>query len=410
MKSDIPSRQIIINISGQILIIYLIFSFSNLYSQDDSLNSNKLYLGQEKNKYSLSYQISPDLLQNNSDLEQNQKEDSVETKFEPLPILSYDSNTGFGFGAKAFLLNFLHSRESFDVIIFMSTKGEKWFRTLFSIPDFELRQGTVYPLAVDILFDYDKFVAYNFFGVGNNSKFEDKEIYTRLAIEASAMFNRGFSKLIIGQFGIKYKRIESWDFDDQGQLIDLLPEQNRALLEFSTFYFNCRFDSRDSYIHPTKGIVIQSELDWTPNVSWNNIHFYQWSLWFQYYSPIIFPNTIFAARFGTMNIIGDDLPIQLLIPIGSNRTLRGYPQDRFLDKTAGLVNLELRFPIYRRLGALIGADFGRVWHSFDQFNLVNWHSNAVAGLRFYMDTYVVRVDVGISRETFGIYFNFGHIF
>jgi outer membrane protein assembly factor BamA len=224
------------------------------------------------------------------------------------------------------------------------------------------------------------------------------------------MFNRGFSDWLVGQIGIKYKKIESWDFDNQDHLINLLPERNRPFLEFSTLYFNCRFDSRDSYIHPTKGVVIQGELDWTPNTSWNNIYFHQWSFWFQYYSTILFANTVFAARFGTMSIIGDNLPIQLLIPIGSNRTLRGYPQDRFLDKSAGLVNLELRFPIYWRFGGLIAADFGRVWHSFDQFSLDNWHSNAVAGLRFYMDTYVVRVDLGLSQESFGIYFNFGHIF
>jgi hemolysin activation/secretion protein len=119
---------------------------------------------------------------------------------------------------------------------------------------------------------------------------------------------------------------------------------------------------------------------------------------------------VFAARTGTMSIISENLPIQLLIPIGSNRTLRGFPQDRFLDKSAALVNLELRFPLFGRFGGLVGADFGRVWLSLDRFSLKDWHGNAVLGLRYYMDTYVVRVDVGMSQETLGIYFNFGHIF
>ena len=337
-------------------------------------------------------------------------QDSLQTKFEPLPILSYDSNTGFGFGAKAFLLNFFKSRESFDMIIFFSTKGEQWFRTVFSMPDFELRQGTVYPLAVDLLFDYDKFVAYNYFGVGNESNFDDKEIYTRLVIEFNAMFNRGFSEQWVGQIGLKYKSIESWDFEEDGQLINLIPLYNNPFMRFSTVYLSTRFDSRNSFIHPTTGIVIQAELDWTPKFDWNTIHFYQWSFWFQYYRELFFKGTVFAARIGTKNIIGNNLPIQLLIPIGSNRTLRGYPQDRFLDKSAGLINLEIRFPLIGRFGGLIGADVGRVWPSLDKFSFENWHSNAVAGLRYFMDTYVVRLDVGISNETIGIYFNFGHIF
>ena len=56
-----------------------------------------------------------------------------------------------------------------------------------------------------------------------------------------------------------------------------------------------------------------------------------------------------------------------------------------------------------------GFGFG-IWNSLDLFNIHNWHSNAVFGLRYYMDTYVVRFDIGISKETVGIYFNFGHIF
>ena len=34
----------------------------------------------------------------------------VESKFEPLPIFYYDSNDGFGYGAKAFFLNFLKKK------------------------------------------------------------------------------------------------------------------------------------------------------------------------------------------------------------------------------------------------------------------------------------------------------------
>jgi hypothetical protein len=36
--------------------------------------------------------------------------------------------------------------------------------------------------------------------------------------------------------------------------------------------------------------------------------------------------------------------------------------------------------------------------------------NAVAGLRFSMETFVVRADVGFGRESTGFYLNFGHLF
>ena len=333
-----------------------------------------------------------------------------EVKFEPMPILSYDTDTGIGFGAKAFLLNYFNIRESFDLIIFFSTKGEKWVRTVISLPDFELRQGTEYPIAIDFIVDYDKWVAYNFFGIGNQSSFSDKEIYTRKLIELNTLLNRGFSKLFVGTFGLKYKHLESSDFDPDGQLINLSPDINRDLLQISSLYFNFRYDSRDSYIHPEYGIVLQADYEYSPQWNLSNISFHKWSLWIQYYRLAFFKETVFAFRIGISGISGNQVPLQLLMPLGGNRTLRGYPQDRFLDQISTIVNLELRFPIYRRLGGMLGTDIGQVWPSLKQSGLRDWHSNLTIGLRYYFDTYIVRVDIGISTETFGIYFNFGHIF
>ena len=45
---------------------------------------------------------------------------------ELFPILSYDTDAGFGYGAEAFFYDQLNTRESFDIILFNSTKGEQW--------------------------------------------------------------------------------------------------------------------------------------------------------------------------------------------------------------------------------------------------------------------------------------------
>ena len=49
----------------------------------------------------------------------------VNNDFEIFPILSYDTDTGFGYGLKSFFLNFLGINESFDLILFNSTKGSR---------------------------------------------------------------------------------------------------------------------------------------------------------------------------------------------------------------------------------------------------------------------------------------------
>jgi len=45
-------------------------------------------------------------------------------------------------------------------------------------------------------------------------------------------------------------------------------------------------------------------------------------------------------------------------------------------------------------------------------NLINVRivSNPVVGLRYFMDTFVIRFDMGFGPEQMGVYFNFGHLF
>jgi hemolysin activation/secretion protein len=132
--------------------------------------------------------------------------------------------------------------------------------------------------------------------------------------------------------------------------------------------------------------------------------------WFQYYTVLFYPKTIFAFRLGGQNLFGADLPTQVLLPLGGNRTLRGFPQDRYLDKSHILMNAEIRFPIAGRLGGVVGLDMGKVWPSLGNFDVKDWAANPTLGLRYYMDTFVVRMDVGFGPESTGLYFNFGHIF
>ncbi|MBW6514240.1 MAG: endonuclease/exonuclease/phosphatase family protein [Candidatus Syntrophosphaera sp.] len=72
---------------------------------------------------------------------------SAKTKISGLPIAMYDTDTGFGYGAKGYLFNLFKANESYDLILFHSTEGERWYKFEFSLPDEELRQRRKYPLA-----------------------------------------------------------------------------------------------------------------------------------------------------------------------------------------------------------------------------------------------------------------------
>jgi outer membrane protein assembly factor BamA len=343
----------------------------------------------------------------------SQDKDSLVTEnsiFEPLPIISYDTDTGLGYGVKAFFLNFLDRHESFDVILFNSTKGERWYRFIFSIPDFELRQGKKYPLAFDLIIDYDKWIAYHFYGIGNRSDYDDEEKYTRTFIEINMTASRGFSEQLISQIKLSYKSIDNSQIQIDKNLMRLQPDLNRSSVKFLSTLFKIRYDTRNSFINPSIGTVCEASVEYAPDIFNNDVSFTLWSAWIQYYSRLFINNLILAVRFGLQTITADGLPIQVLLPLGGNKTLRGYPQDRFLDQSTALLNAEVRFPLYKRLGAIIGLDTGKVFPSLRHFNLVNLHSNSTFGLRYYFQTFIVRLDLGISPETFGLYLNFGHVF
>jgi hypothetical protein len=90
--------------------------------------------------------------------------------------------------------------------------------------------------------------------------------------------------------------------------------------------------------------------------------------------------------------------------------LRGYPQDRFLEKAAAVLNAEVRFPIHWRFGGMVGVDAGRVFASPSVVSLRRWAVNSLVGLRFCMDLFVVCADLGFGKETTGFYLNFGQLF
>jgi len=343
-------------------------------------------------------------------LSQTEEAEEQGRKTEFLPILSYDTDAGLGYGLKLFGLDHLGANESFDLVLFHSTKGERWYRLVSSFPDLERRQGTVYGLAVDLIVDYDRWNSRKFYGVGNASPTQDEETYTRTAFDLTMLASRGFSESFVGTVGIRYQNIANSNFEAGSSLEQLPPAGNAGTATSLAARVSVRFDNRDSYINPSQGIVLQGELDYAPQLSGTSVGYVRWSVLMQAAQNIIRRDVVIAGRFWLQEVAGDELPVQLLLPVGGTNTVRGLVQDRYLDHVAAVGNLEIRFPIVWRFGGIVGFDAGKVWHAVSDMDLLRWPVNPVVGLRFYMDTFVVRLDAGFGKETTGFYLNFGHLF
>ena len=344
-------------------------------------------------------------------------ESEKRANYEILPIANYDSDVGFGYGVKGFLYDILKERESFDLILYNSTKGERWYRLVFSFEDFESRQGSVYPLALDMIIDFDKFTNYKYYGIENFTSYsntKENEVYTREQLEITAMLSRGFTKNIVVEAGISYKVFNSFNFEPGGYLLSTPYDFNRRKIKFHSIRLNGRFDTRNSFINPSSGIVVLLETESAIESGVSNLSCVKAGLNIQNYLSILTPQIIWASRILAQIILPSDIPFQIKLPIGGNRTVRGLPQDRYLSSSTLIVNNELRFPIWWRFGGVLGLDIGatgnRTSYDFYEDQLSGWLISPAAGLRFYMDNFIVRLDIGMTKDYTGIYFNFGHMF
>lgn len=350
-------------------------------------------------------------------LPQQKTGDEERATFEVLPIVNYDSDVGFGYGGKVFLYDYLKKHESFDVILYNSTKGESWYRFVFSIEDFESRQGTVYPLALDFIMDFDKFKSYKYYGIENFPEYvneTDYEIYTREQFEATAMLSRGFTKNIITEAGLSFKVFNSFNFESDGLLINTSSELNKRKIKYLALRLNTRYDTRNSFINPSRGIVALMETESSVKSGLSNIGFVKAGINIQHYYSVLHPEIVWASRILAQLILPSDVPLQIQLPIGGNRTVRGLPQDRYLSSSTLVINNEIRFPIWWRFGGVVGLDIGatgsKTDYDFYDDKLSGWLISPAAGIRFFMDNFIVRLDVGFSSDYTGIYFNFGHMF
>lgn len=337
-----------------------------------------------------------------------QHHDSSDAIIEAFPILSYDSDLGFGYGAKVVLRNQLGARESFDLTAFNSTKGERWYRLVVSLPDGELRHGTVYPWAVDLVVDYDKMISNSFYGVGNDSRVDDREYYTKEPLDASIAISRGFTRVLVGQIGARFRAVTNTGFDPAGRLLHVPDADRRA--SYTSLFGMIRYDSRNSTVDPSTGAVLEGDYEVAPEGFPGNTAMTRYGLTAQGYVPVLWPDLVLAGRLAFSAIDGDHVPPHFLQTIGGNATLRGSTQDRYLDRAVAILNGEFRFRIYKRLAGIVGGDAGKVWPTLAKAGLSGWAMNPTAGLRFVMETFVVRLDIGFGKETTGVYFNFGQLF
>lgn len=328
------------------------------------------------------------------------------------PILMYDTDIGFGYGGKARFVQYFSRRESLDVILFNSTKGERWYVLSFSIPDTEIRQGTAYPLSLDIKVEYDKLLKNYFYGIGPNTQEEDLTHFTFEKKELQVTLGRGFTPHLVAEAAYVLRHIRYYKVEKDRPFTETLRSVGGKFSPFITLAV--RYDTSDSQIHPRKGFRVRLQDDLAAGFLGNrDARYNRVTLDARSYSRVLGENSVLAVRFLVQSISGSRIPIFEMSALGGGSVLnamRGYQMNRFQDKAKWLANAEFRFPVWKRLGGNVFVEAGSVGPSLSGLKVGKPAVDIGWGLRYYLTDFVVRFDMGFSREGTGIYFNFGHVF
>jgi len=328
------------------------------------------------------------------------------------PILMYDTDIGVGYGGKGKIVNLFRKRESFDLMLFNSSKGERTYTLLFSWPDLELRQRTVYAWSLDIKAEYSKYLKQYYFGLGPDTSKDDLTYYTDEKKELQITLGRGFNPSFVAELQYSFKNVAFFNVEQERAFTDTL---ERAGEEFSPFAsLVLRYDTSDSRIHPREGIRFTLRGDaaggWMGNT---NAAYWRYRLDLRSFKRLWGERNVLALRALVEQAGGSDIPLFELPVLGGHsefNALRGYQLNRFRDRGKLLLNGEYRFSIWKRLGGNVFVDAGTVWPDWGRIHLDRMAANAGWGLRYYLANFVVRFDMGFGPEGTGIYFNFGHVF
>ena len=339
-------------------------------------------------------------------------EEEIGKSLSAFPILMYDTDIGYGYGAKAKFVNYLSRKESFDLILFNSSKGERWYVFTFSIPDFEIRQRKKYSFSFDLKAEYDKYLKYFYYGRGPDSRKEDVSEFTFRKTEVMLTLGRGITPFVVVEGGYVFKDVEYLKIEEDSPFSGLLKGVGH---KFSPFvFFVLRFDTSDSQIHPKEGFRFLLQNDFAAGFLGNkNAEFHRMTLDFRKYLCLLGKSDVLAFRTLIQKISGSKIPLFEMSVLGGASILnamRGYKLNRFLDHGKFLVNIEYRFPLFWRIGGNLFVDGGSVWPSWGKIDLSRTALNAGWGLRYYLKNFIVRFDMGFSKEGTGIYFNFNHVF
>ena len=393
-----------------------------------------------------------------------------------LPLLNYDSDNGFGYGVRAYLYNngtrdeeyFAYAPYKMQLYaqFYQTTNGYQYHEVNLDMPYI---MGTKFRIITSVA--YDKKINANFFGIGadaakrkltiyDNSfnvvkqfdKYKDFVEYYDDNPGYTKYFNYQYTKpsyflniyrdltqnlkMLVG-FEVKKVTIDTWDgekFDGDPQGPTLLEQRKPEGYKggWSNFArLGVYYDTRDYEPDPKSGYFIDYAFEVSRGWLGSDYDFIRNTVQLQYYVPLLssltlalragYTDTNMDAPFFEMGYFGFSLNRRT--GNGSNRTIHGYKEQRFVAPTMTVANTELRWKFAEanpwnqnfqfKLTAFydVGNVYDKAGDPFSEPRFGDYKQAYGGGLviAWNMAT-IIHFYYGMSKEDTSISVNFNHTF
>jgi hypothetical protein len=363
-----------------------------------------------------------------------------------LPVLSFDSDEGVGYGALAEVYEYgdgslapyewmLQSR------VFLTTRGRRDV-TLFMDAPHLLPEGW----RVNGFVGVEKRITTPYFGIGNASTYDeslddpegpDPHYYDFGRLRRSALFNlqrnlTGTPLWALFGAGLVSTRVDPTP-EDEGTTLFAADAGGGANTEtYWTNYLRAGlvWDTRDRETGPRTGSWVEVVVQWVDESLGADVAFTRWSVIDRRYYSLT-DRLVFAHRYALQGARGD-VPLHQLQRVqtsfkqgeglGGSSTVRGLPKNRYAGKGMLFWNAELRWRVvdFTAAGrsfhaALSGfVDQGRVWSGGVRLSELfsDLHRGFGGGAHLGMgENFVASVDVAHSSEAgYPIYLSLGYLY
>ncbi|MCA9393188.1 MAG: outer membrane protein assembly factor BamA [Candidatus Omnitrophica bacterium] len=218
-----------------------------------------------------------------------------------------------------------------------------------------------------------------------------------------------FNDLYSGNVSYKLEEVEISNIES-GVSAELRAEEGDNVI--SAIGVSVVRDTRNSYVNPTKGLIVRNTVDLAGSWLGGDQDFIRYQFNTSYFIPLIWDSVLqFRLRAGVVNDIADStrVPIFERFFAGGARSIRGYderdvgPLDTVtLDPIGGesllVGNIEYTIPLIQYIKLAAFYDVGNVWADIDDFGSGDYKGGVGLGLRIKTPIGPINLDYGYPLD------------